>query len=89
MGYGSEGISCKFQGTVSAWLQTSPSALKTFVANRVTEMQALTKNYQWEHVSIVNSGGKAPSGCWRIQKIGLLSLSPFLDEYEIMRVGGR
>lgn len=32
------------------WIQTPPSNLKTFVANRVAEIQELTQEYQWRHV---------------------------------------
>ncbi|KFM82032.1 hypothetical protein X975_09549, partial [Stegodyphus mimosarum] len=34
-----------------AWINTSPHLLKTFVSNRVSQIQQLTSNYQWEHVS--------------------------------------
>lgn len=33
------------------WIRTSPHLLKTFVANRVAEIQGLTSNFQWKHVS--------------------------------------
>ncbi|XP_063923055.1 uncharacterized protein LOC135137361 [Zophobas morio] len=32
------------------WIQTAPSNLKTFVANRVAETQELSQDYQWRHV---------------------------------------
>ncbi|KAJ8944229.1 hypothetical protein NQ318_001649, partial [Aromia moschata] len=32
-----------------AWIQTSPNILKTFIANRVTEIQTLTKTYEWRY----------------------------------------
>ncbi|XP_046143787.1 uncharacterized protein LOC114881955 [Osmia bicornis bicornis] len=32
------------------WLQTSPHLLKTFVANRVSEIQTKTNNKDWRHV---------------------------------------
>lgn len=35
---------------VLAWLQKSPSSLKTFVANRVTEAQKLSSCGSWNHV---------------------------------------
>ncbi|XP_035225507.1 uncharacterized protein LOC118198027 [Stegodyphus dumicola] len=35
-----------------AWIiNTSPHLLKTFVSNRVSQIQQLTSNYQWGHVS--------------------------------------
>ncbi|GFT98333.1 speckle-type POZ protein-like B [Trichonephila clavipes] len=34
-----------------AWIKTEPHKLKTFVSNRVAEIQALSKDYHWEHVS--------------------------------------
>lgn len=33
------------------WIQTPPHTLKTFVANRVNEIQSLTSNAKWQHVS--------------------------------------
>lgn len=36
---------------VLAWLKRSPHSLKTFVANRVAEIQTLTTNGSWHHVS--------------------------------------
>ena len=33
-----------------AWIKKSPHLLKTFVANRVSSIQELTRNYQWMHV---------------------------------------
>nr|CAI5840531.1 unnamed protein product [Callosobruchus analis] len=35
---------------VLAWLNRESSELKTFVSNRVSEMQQLTSSYQWRHV---------------------------------------
>lgn len=35
---------------VIAWLSTHPSKLKTFVANRTSEIQELTKDIVWNHV---------------------------------------
>ncbi|GFY13307.1 DUF1758 domain-containing protein [Trichonephila clavipes] len=34
-----------------AWIKTEPYKLKTFVSNRVAEIQALSKDYHWKHVS--------------------------------------
>ena len=34
-----------------AWINKSPHLLKTFVGNRVSSIQELTRNYQWMHVS--------------------------------------
>nr|CAH7755986.1 unnamed protein product [Callosobruchus chinensis] len=36
---------------VLAWVKMSSNGLKIFVANRVTEIQNLTKGYTWRHVS--------------------------------------
>ncbi|GFV77093.1 uncharacterized protein TNCV_691611 [Trichonephila clavipes] len=38
-----------------AWIKTEPHKLKTFVSNRVAEIQALSKNYHWKHVSSKNN----------------------------------
>ncbi|GFV04346.1 integrase catalytic domain-containing protein [Trichonephila clavipes] len=38
-----------------AWIKTEPHKLKTFVSNRVTEIQALSKDYHWKHVSSKNN----------------------------------
>ncbi|GFV90153.1 integrase catalytic domain-containing protein [Trichonephila clavipes] len=35
-----------------AWINTEPHKLKTFVSNRVAEIQALSKDYHWKHVSL-------------------------------------
>ncbi|XP_011858403.1 PREDICTED: uncharacterized protein LOC105555962 [Vollenhovia emeryi] len=35
---------------VLQWLKTSPHLLKTYVANRVVEIQDLTGSYEWRHV---------------------------------------
>ncbi|GFU69656.1 uncharacterized protein TNCV_2559461 [Trichonephila clavipes] len=37
------------------WIKTEPHKLKTFVSNRVAEIQALSKNYHWKHVSSKNN----------------------------------
>ncbi|GFW40660.1 integrase catalytic domain-containing protein [Trichonephila clavipes] len=34
-----------------AWIKTERHKLKTFVSNRVAEIQALSKDYHWKHVS--------------------------------------
>ncbi|GFU96749.1 integrase catalytic domain-containing protein [Trichonephila clavipes] len=34
-----------------AWIKTEPHKLKTFVSNRVAEIQALSKDYHWKHVN--------------------------------------
>ncbi|GFX63436.1 integrase catalytic domain-containing protein [Trichonephila clavipes] len=38
-----------------AWIKTEPHKLKTFVSNRVAEIQALSKDYNWKHVSSKNN----------------------------------
>ncbi|GFW89662.1 integrase catalytic domain-containing protein [Trichonephila clavipes] len=38
-----------------AWIKTKPHKLKTFVSNRVAEIQALSKDYHWKHVSSKNN----------------------------------
>lgn len=35
---------------VLAWIKTSPNLLKTFTANRVSEIQSLTQDFEWKHV---------------------------------------
>lgn len=35
---------------VLAWIATEPSKLKTFVSNRVSQIQKFSKNSKWEHV---------------------------------------
>ncbi|GFX11565.1 integrase catalytic domain-containing protein [Trichonephila clavipes] len=37
------------------WIKTEPHKLKTFVSNRVAEIQALSKDYHWKHVSSKNN----------------------------------
>ncbi|GFR00402.1 integrase_H2C2 domain-containing protein [Trichonephila clavata] len=34
-----------------AWINTSPHLLKTFVANRLSQIQQLSKDFQWRHIS--------------------------------------
>ncbi|GFQ82556.1 integrase_H2C2 domain-containing protein [Trichonephila clavata] len=34
-----------------SWINTSPHLLKTFVANRVSQIQQLLKDFQWRHIS--------------------------------------
>lgn len=36
---------------VLCWISTSPNLLKTFVSNRVSEIQTLTAGYEWRYVS--------------------------------------
>lgn len=36
---------------VLAWIKTSPNLLKTFVRNRIGDIQSLTKCYTWKHIS--------------------------------------
>ncbi|XP_031334918.1 uncharacterized protein LOC116164833 [Photinus pyralis] len=36
---------------VLGWLKTSPSLLKTFVCNRVAEIQEIAPNIKWKHIS--------------------------------------
>ncbi|GFW17952.1 integrase catalytic domain-containing protein [Trichonephila clavipes] len=38
-----------------AWIKTEPHKLKTFVSNRGAEIQALSKDYNWKHVSSKNN----------------------------------
>ncbi|GFW74417.1 integrase catalytic domain-containing protein [Trichonephila clavipes] len=38
-----------------AWIKTEPHKLKTFVSNRVAEIQALSKDYHWKHVNSKNN----------------------------------
>ncbi|GFS77685.1 DUF1758 domain-containing protein [Trichonephila clavipes] len=38
-----------------AWIKSEPHKLKTFVRNRVAEIQALSKDYHWKHVSSKNN----------------------------------
>ncbi|GFW21235.1 DUF1758 domain-containing protein [Trichonephila clavipes] len=38
-----------------AWIKTEPHKLKTFVSNRVAEIQTLSKDYHWKHVSSKNN----------------------------------
>ncbi|GFW81136.1 integrase catalytic domain-containing protein [Trichonephila clavipes] len=38
-----------------AWIKTEPHKLKTFVRNRVAEIQALSNDYHWKHVSSKNN----------------------------------
>ncbi|GFS52603.1 integrase catalytic domain-containing protein [Trichonephila clavipes] len=38
-----------------AWIKTEPHKLKTFVSNRVVEIQALSNDYHWKHVSSKNN----------------------------------
>lgn len=37
------------------WVKTSPHKLKTFIANRVNEIQELTSHFTWNHVSSQNN----------------------------------
>ncbi|GFT24746.1 integrase catalytic domain-containing protein [Trichonephila clavipes] len=47
-----------------AWIKTEPHKLKTFVSNRVAEIQALSKDYNWKHVSSkVNPADLISRGC--------------------------
>lgn len=38
-----------------AWIDTEPHKLKTYVSNRVSEIQILTKNITWHHISSSNN----------------------------------
>lgn len=38
-----------------SWISTSPHELKTFIANRVAEIQQLSSNSEWRHVSSENN----------------------------------
>ncbi|GFS38913.1 uncharacterized protein TNIN_472691 [Trichonephila inaurata madagascariensis] len=33
------------------WINTPPNQLKTFVGNRVSQIQQLSKDFQWKHIS--------------------------------------
>ncbi|GBN98193.1 hypothetical protein AVEN_154690-1 [Araneus ventricosus] len=33
-----------------AWINTPPNLLKTFISNRVSQIQQLTKDFQWKHI---------------------------------------
>ena len=33
------------------WIKTPPHLLKTFIANRVAEIQTLTENFKWQHIA--------------------------------------
>ncbi|GFW17373.1 integrase catalytic domain-containing protein [Trichonephila clavipes] len=47
-----------------AWIKTEPHKLKAFVSNRVAEIQALSKDYHWKHVSSKNNPANLISrGC--------------------------
>ncbi|GFT60972.1 integrase catalytic domain-containing protein [Trichonephila clavipes] len=70
-----------------AWIKTEPHKLKTFVSNRVAEIQALSKNYHWKHVSSKNNPANLISrGCNvdELLKNEMWFSSPDLqtDEYE-------
>lgn len=43
------------------WLNTSSNLLKTFVSNRVSEIQRITENNQWRHVRSVDNPADALS----------------------------
>ncbi|GBM97161.1 hypothetical protein AVEN_153473-1 [Araneus ventricosus] len=38
-----------------SWIDTSPHLLKTFVSNRVAQIQELTKEYHWSHITSKNN----------------------------------
>ncbi|XP_072392388.1 uncharacterized protein [Diabrotica undecimpunctata] len=40
---------------VLGWIKTSPSLLKTFVANRVSQIQTLTKSQTWRYVNTLEN----------------------------------
>ncbi|GFX85053.1 integrase catalytic domain-containing protein [Trichonephila clavipes] len=47
-----------------AWIKTEPHKLKTFVSNRVAEIQTLSKDCHWKHVSSKNNPANLISrGC--------------------------
>ncbi|GFX78361.1 integrase catalytic domain-containing protein [Trichonephila clavipes] len=49
-------LTYKTDSTIAlAWIKTEPHKLKTFVSNRVAEIQALSKDYHWKHVSSKNN----------------------------------
>ncbi|GBN61752.1 hypothetical protein AVEN_228269-1, partial [Araneus ventricosus] len=49
---------------VLAWIKTEPHKLKTFVSNRVTEIQTLTEDCNWKHIcSKKNPADLISRGC--------------------------
>ncbi|GBM23660.1 hypothetical protein AVEN_117406-1 [Araneus ventricosus] len=38
-----------------SWIDTPPHLLKTFVSNRVAQIQELTKKYHWSHITSKNN----------------------------------
>lgn len=45
-------VNCWCDSSIAlAWIKTAPNLLKTFVANRVAEIQDLTVQYEWRHVA--------------------------------------
>lgn len=47
--------------TVIYWLKSSPSRWKTFVANRVSQIQNATKEFEWRHVPGIHNPADAVS----------------------------
>lgn len=55
-----ESLRCQFRNIVFwcdstivlGWLRIAPSALKSFVQNRVVEIHELTKEASWRHVAV-------------------------------------
>ncbi|XP_011858236.1 PREDICTED: uncharacterized protein LOC105555806, partial [Vollenhovia emeryi] len=43
------------------WIKTSPHRLKTFVANRVSEIQGITQGHEWRHVPSADNPADALS----------------------------
>ncbi|GBL92712.1 Speckle-type POZ protein-like B [Araneus ventricosus] len=49
---------------VLAWIKTEPHKLKTFVSNRVAEIQTLTEDFHWKHIcSKKNPADLVSRGC--------------------------
>ncbi|GFY18218.1 integrase_H2C2 domain-containing protein [Trichonephila clavipes] len=48
---------------VLSWISASPHLLKTFVANRVSQIQQLSKDFQWRHIFSKCNPTDALSGC--------------------------
>jgi hypothetical protein len=96
------------------WIQSQSNTFKTFVANRVSEIQDLTSEYEWRSqredgqltVLELNAATTAlikqsqaesfPSESKQLRsqknvstKSKLVSLHPFVDELDVIRVGGR
>ncbi|GFT20451.1 integrase catalytic domain-containing protein [Trichonephila clavipes] len=52
-----------------AWVNSPPHQLRTFVANKVSKIQAITANYQWKHISSRDN----PANLIPVESIHLIS----------------